>query len=465
MATDVTTMASAPPVLVIVSESADLTASLRAGQREVWRWGVRDAPGAPQDGRRFGGDPTDPETYEWMRVARAVTAVVHMQARDRARAVVAAMRAVREDAAVLILTPGMADAPGDGTMARQGELRDVLRVDIEDELERLEAERRVFCLRAFASGEAVVPILVHPDPDPDAVSAAFAVRALLERTSENMPIVTLRAMTRPENRRMTDLLGVSIVEVTQDELLAFERLVVVDMQPAELCVEHGPRLAVIDHHPIETLLTAEIHDVRPHLGSTATMLTQYLRAHNAQRISASLATALLFGIKTDTDGLTRKVTAEDVEAYAFLQGLADLQMLKRFERPAYPRPAARAFGQALTTMCMDDDVAVAFAGELTPEASHILADLGDFCMGIDNVCWALAAGYVGDELTVSIRHVGHEPGAGELARLLAGADGNGGGHATMARFSVPGARGREWLGDDPAARLLEAARAALETLR
>lgn len=451
-----------PPMLVIVSDGPDPESSLRAGEREVWRWGMPAPADARHDGRRFGGDPSDPGTYAWMRSARAVTAVVNLRDPARARAVVHALRAVRSDAAVLILSSEIPDAPGDGTLSRPGGLRDVLRIDIEDELRRLEAERRVYCLRAFAAQAATVPILVHPDPDPDAVSSAFAVRALLERSPDDMPIVTRRAITRPENRRMSELLGIRIIEVGHDELLAFERLIAVDMQPADLCVAGGPHIAVIDHHPFESCMQAALHDIRPHLGSTATMLTQYFRAMDEQRVGQPLATALLFGIKTDTDGLIRKVTEEDVEAYAFLQERADMAMLRRFERPAYPLDAARAFGMALESLAHHGDMVVAFAGELTAEASHILADLGDFCLGIENVCWALAAGYVDDMLVVSIRHVGGPPGAGELARALAGASGNGGGHGTMARFTVPRARGREWLGDEPARVLLDAALAARE---
>src|SRR5690606_23661854 len=330
-----------PPMLVVVSDGPDLEASLRAGEREVWRWGE---PGADRrDGKRFHGDPTDPATYEWVRGARAVTTVVMLRDHDRARRVVRAIREVRSATAALILASGIPDAPGDGTLARPGELRDVLRIDIEEELLRLEAERRVYCLRNFVSAVETVPILVHPDPDPDAVSSAFAVRALLERTADSMPIVTRRAITRPENRRMTELLGIRVVEVGHDELLAFDRIVAVDTQPGDLCVPGGPELAIIDHHPFEACRSAILHDVRPHLGSTATMLTQYFRAMDEQRVGKVLATALLFGIKTDTDGLTRKVTPEDVEAYAFLQGRADMEVLSRHERPAYPVDAARAF--------------------------------------------------------------------------------------------------------------------------
>ena len=40
-------------------------------------------------------------------------------------------------------------------------------------------------------------------------------------------------------------------------------------------------------------------------------------------------------------------------------------------------------------------------------------------------------------LQIALRHLGGEPGAGELARALAGSDGSGGGHATMARCTLP----------------------------
>ena len=447
------------PKLVLVSDSELLTGS-RAGKREVWRWAGPDDPPAPG---HFQGDPTEAATFEWVRDAQAVTAVIDVQEPGQAQAIARALRTVRDDAAVLILSSAIEDAPGDGTLARAGALRDVLRIDLEDELRRLEAERRVYCLRCFADGAETVPILIHPDPDPDALSSAFAVRVLLGRSAEDTPIITTNAMTRPENRRMAQLLGARIGEVTAGELEALERLIVVDMQPTALCKPGGPRLAVIDHHPIEPSCMTEFHDVRPHIGATATMMTQYLRALDERRINEALATALLYGIKTDTDGLMRHVTEEDVDAYAFLQERANPQMLTRFERPAYPLEAARAFGSALNGLQRADDIVVADVGSLSEEGSHILADLGDFCIGIENVCWAAACGFVGEDFVMTLRHVGAEPGAGELARRIAEGRGSGGGHATMARVTISGSSAREWLGteDDMAAAVLERLQEAL----
>jgi nanoRNase/pAp phosphatase (c-di-AMP/oligoRNAs hydrolase) len=275
-------------------------------------------------------------------------------------------------------------------------------------------------------------------------------------------------MARPENRRMADLLRLRVTEVSMEELRRFERMVVVDVQPPDFG-EDGPRFAVIDHHPLDHRYEADFLDVRPELGATATMLTQYLRADDASRIKPPLATALLYGIRTDTDTLTRGVTPFDVEAYAFLQSLADRRLLLRLERPTYTLDTARAIGNALARLHRKQDVVVAYLGRLGPEEAHSLAVVADFCLAVEQVNWAGACALVGDSFVMPIRHLGMVPGAGELAALLARDGGSGGGHATMARITIPAARAFALNGgsgeEDLAERVLSWMVEAVDTLR
>jgi nanoRNase/pAp phosphatase (c-di-AMP/oligoRNAs hydrolase) len=441
------------PLMIILSESDTLGAELRSPVRDVRRWragGGRDS---------FDGDPADPATYDWVRAAPAVTAVIDLEPATRARDVLAALRSVRPDAAAMLLSSELADVdgPADGTLARPGRLRDILRVDVEEELERLEAERRGYCLRQFAAGEDAVPILIHNDPDPDAISSALAVMKLLGGTPETTPIVTLDAMTRPENRRMAELLRISVTQITRAELMRFDRVITVDTQPDDLQHDGRPRFAVIDHHPPQVGYAAEFSDIRPQYGATATMLTEYLRAADEKLISTGLATALLFGIRTDTDTLIRGVTAADVDAYAWLQTRADVQLVRRFERPSYRHRTACAFGRALAAAEYDDELIVAHVGELEEDESHVLADLADFCLTIENITWVVAAAELDGELILTIRHAGATPGAGRLARAIAELGGDGGGHATMARATLSLERAHDLLNGDadaPAVRRL-----------
>src|SRR5690606_26595037 len=196
-----------------------------------------------------------------------------------------------------ILHDAIDSRPGDGTLARAGRLRDVLRIDLDEELQWLEAERRLYCLRRFADGAAVLPILMHPDPDPDALASAYAARVVLRRAHADAPLVTLAASQRPENRRMEKLLDLNVVEVNEDELRGFDRLLAVDHQPIGLLRPGGPRIAVLDHHPFQPAARFEYADIRPGLGAASSMLTQYLRAEAAAPPSGNLATALLYGIR------------------------------------------------------------------------------------------------------------------------------------------------------------------------
>jgi nanoRNase/pAp phosphatase (c-di-AMP/oligoRNAs hydrolase) len=432
------------PLLLVISEAEDLPAQVRSRDRQVCRW----RPGRTGEGDgTFSGDPTRPACFEWVRDARAVTAVIDLEPAERAREAMAALRAVRPDAAVLLLSAAdaVADARSDGTLARRGDLRRVLRLDLDEELERLEAERRVHCLQQFAAGDDVVPILIHDDPDPDAVSSAMAVVVLLGGSLDRTPIVTFGRSTRPENRRMAELLHVRITEITRAELGRFERVITVDTQPRGLQQDGRPAFAVIDHHPTERSYAAAFADIRPEYGATATIMTEYLRARQEERIGRTLATALLFGIRTDTDALTRGVTGADVDAYGFLQEHADLQLVRRLQRPSFPLGIARAFGAALRDADVDNDLCVACLGELDAEDVHVLADLADFCISIENVTWAVAAAEVAGELVLTLRHTGGGASAGTLARALADGGGSGGGHASMARVALPLELARERL--------------------
>jgi nanoRNase/pAp phosphatase (c-di-AMP/oligoRNAs hydrolase) len=448
------------PLLLIVSDGAELPARARSGTRQLCRWTAH--PDA-DDETGFSGDPTDSACFEWLRDARSVTAVIDLQPVERARAVLHALRSVRPDAAVLLLSADAADLDHehDGTLARGGDLRDVLRIDLDEELERLESERRAFCLRSFAAGEHVVPILIHNDPDPDAVSSAFGIMTLLGGSPDRTPIVTFAQMTRPENRRMADLLHIRVTEITPEELRSFERVITVDTQPRDLQHDGMPRFAVVDHHPPEQSYTAEFLDIRPEYGAAATMVTEYLRASD-RRVGKGLATSLLLGIRTDTDSLTRGVTAADVDAFAYLQERADKQLVRRLQRPSYPMDTARAFGRALDTASSDDDLCVAYLGELDHEQAHALADLADFCLAIENITWVAVGALFDDELVITLRHIGAEPGAGELARALSADGGSGGGHASMGRVMLPRDEAERRLGTLEAEQLPDSIRRLVE---
>lgn len=309
------------------------------------------------------------------------------------------------------------------------------------------ALERVNELRAFVGETERVPILVQEDPDPDGMATALGVRVLLHRIEDDSPIISLGEITRPENRRMAEMLGIRVTRVTPTEVEGFEKVIAVDTQPRGF---RGPppRMAIIDHHPPLDSYPADFADIRPDYGAAATVITEYLRADGESQVHQKLATALLYGIRTDTDTLMRGATAPDVIAYAFLQDRVDQVLLRRVSRASFQPDCVRAFGRALAAVVVEDHVAVAYLGRLLPDEGHILPILAEFCLALESVAWGAAAAVIEDEVALAIRRTGTAgPGAGQVARLLSEEPGKGGGHATMARAALPkkrlGARSEE----------------------
>src|SRR5690606_962107 len=84
--------------------------------------------------------------------------------------------------------------------------------------------------RYFADADRVL-ILLHNEPDPDAMAAGLALRNVLRRTRQTAIIGAMEGVTRPENVRMADLLDIQVETITPEELGAFDRIATVDVQP------------------------------------------------------------------------------------------------------------------------------------------------------------------------------------------------------------------------------------------
>ncbi|MBI3057980.1 MAG: hypothetical protein HYY81_01515, partial [Deltaproteobacteria bacterium] len=118
-------------------------------------------------------------------------------------------------------------------------------------------------------------------------------------------------------------------------------------------------------------------DLRTQYGATSTIFTEYLRAAGMEP-SQRLATALLYGIKSDTLFLERGSQIADLEAFTFLYPFASRAMITRMERPALPREDLEALGRALSRLQADDGVAVIHMGEVKRE--DVIPQMAEFCL-------------------------------------------------------------------------------------
>lgn len=320
---------------------------------------------------------------------------------------------------------------------RLGRLRSLIRDDFDEEFDHLGNLRRVTEIRELLEPREKIAILLQPDPDPDGIACGVALRSLLGRKSTTTPLVSFGAVKRPENLAMVAALGIEVRTVTPAELDEYDGLALVDVQPTVFGENAPPRVTsvdvVIDHHPERAGYEARIRDIRPSYGATSTILTEYVRAAGVE-VRPKLATALLYGIKSDTQLLGRETSGRDIQSFAFLHALHSPALLRRIERPALPVDGLRALGRSLARTRVQDGIHTLVLGRVREDVIPQVADLGLQAEGAE---WSVAAGLVGGDLVFSVRNVGYVRAAGEVVRAVVEGLGVGGGHRTMAKGIIP----------------------------
>ena len=297
--------------------------------------------------------------------------------------------------------------------------------------------------RYFADADRVL-ILLHNEPDPDAMAAGLALRNLLRRTRATAIIGAMQGVTRPENLRMVDLLDIHIETITADEFASFDRIATVDVQPHYF---HGllPRVdLVVDHHPEQAGYTAVFKDIRPEYGSTCTILTEHLRAVDVS-ISERTATAMLYAIKSDTLFFARHTNRSDLDAFTFLFPLADAALIRKMEGAEITLERLEHVTRALATSRLKNQILSAFLGETTRE--DFIPYTADFLLQVEGVKWVIVSGIVGGHFIVSVRNLGYSRNAGEFVKECFGDIGSAGGHRALAKAVVPADRFRAKFGD------------------
>jgi nanoRNase/pAp phosphatase (c-di-AMP/oligoRNAs hydrolase) len=285
---------------------------------------------------------------------------------------------------------------------------------------------------AFNSDDRVLIVIMA---DPDAIASSMALKRLLWRRVASVAVARTNVIKRPDNLALLQFMKMPCFHISEVVLGDYTRLVMVDSQP-----HHQESLVslqfdvIIDHHPLGTYDRAKFIDVRPDYGATATMMTEYLRAAKIKP-SRTLATALFYAIKTDTNNFVRQGQLEDMRAFRFLFPLINQNMISKIENSDINRASLKYFKTALQRVKLRKDTALVYLDKV--DNPDTLVMLADFMMRIRDVNRSIAAGIFKDNLVVIFRVVGSRANAGQMASKALGAFGPAGGHKGMARAEIP----------------------------
>lgn len=278
-------------------------------------------------------------------------------------------------------------------------------------------------------------LLITIDPDPDAIGSALALKRLLWHKVQSCTIGIIRPIRRLNNLTMVRLLKLPLTQLFQGHIPQYTKCAVVDGQPHhnELFRQFAYDL-VIDHHPLSDDIDAPFVDVRPGYGATSTIFTEYLKAAGIKP-SQTLATSLIYGIKTDTRSFERHTTVEDIEAFRQLFSLANHSVLRKIEISDLSLKDLTYFHKAVERKHVVRDRIFVHLDEVT--TADILVEIAEFLLKVHNVSWSIISGVFEGSLIVIVRNDGYRKDAGKLVRRAFGDLGCAGGHQAMARAEVP----------------------------
>ncbi len=395
------------------------------------------------------GDPRRVDTYLKADISPSTCFIVEDNARRSVKKIVSAVRDAGGTLIYLLHTGSRNSKSAEGARAAVNdvthlELAELVRPTLVTELSRSMTRARVQQYQRYFADADKVLILLHNDPDPDALASGLALRNLLRRTKTTAIIGAVQGVTRPENLRMANMLDIHVEQITTGALEDFERVATVDVQPHYF----GGRLTradlVIDHHPEQPGYSAVFKDIRADYGSTSTILTEHLRAVDVN-ISERTATAMLYAIKSDTLFFARHTNRVDLEAFTFLYPLADAALIRKMEGAEITLERMAYVTRASQIGILREQVFSAFIGEAPRE--DFIPYTADFFLQLEDVKWTIVAGIVGEVFIVSVRNLGYSRNAGEFVKRWFGDIGSAGGHRAMAKAVVPMERFRQKFGE------------------
>lgn len=289
-------------------------------------------------------------------------------------------------------------------------------------------------------GKGPALILTHDNPDPDALASGMGL-AVLFKSAFGIPsrLVYSGLIARAENRAVLNLLTPDWQQENSiPDLKRYSAVALVDTQPGagnnRWSADKVPDIVIDHHYPRwESLRPVRYVDVREDIGATSSMIFQYLEAAKIE-VDSPLATALFYGLQTDTRSLARSVSAVDEEIYLKLLSIVDRAKLVRVEQAGLSRDYFRAFHKGLQAARVYGRSVISNLGEI--HRPDLAAEMADVLIRLESARAVLCLGIYDDHLQISLRTEPSGQDAGLIVQKVIGELGKAGGHGTLAGGQV-----------------------------
>jgi nanoRNase/pAp phosphatase (c-di-AMP/oligoRNAs hydrolase) len=219
---------------------------------------------------------------------------------------------------------------------------------------------------------------MHPNPDPDAMSAAMAVESIADSVDTGATLHYPGQIRHQENRAFETVLDLEFDRVESSADLPDTPVVLVDHnEPRGFSgAESVDPVAVVDHHPGGGE-GSQFTDVRTDNGACASIFAEYFEEMDWETVdpdemesledteevlAPDVATGLLYGIQSDTKSLTKGCSTAEFEASAYLYDGIDEDRLDRIANPEVDADVLDTKATAITSREVRSPFAVSDVG-------------------------------------------------------------------------------------------------------
>lgn len=277
-------------------------------------------------------------------------------------------------------------------------------------------------------------ILINADPD--SMASAMALKRIFWKKAKGVFVYRINTIKRADNLAFLKILTVDHRHIRYLKRSKINKWALLDSQPQhhKLFMKQGFDI-IIDHHPVTDPMQANFIDIREDYGANASILTKYLKAGKIEP-SPRLATALFYGIKTDTHNFAWASNPHDMEAFKYLYRFADFRILRKIESSEMKRDMLAKYREAMERLVLVRDIAFVHMERVDNPDTLVL--IADFFMKVAEIQWSIVSAVHQKDLVVILRYAGFHGDAGKTARRVFGRwEGSAGGRRNAARAEIP----------------------------
>lgn len=278
-----------------------------------------------------------------------------------------------------------------------------------------------------------IAIVTPRNPDPDTLAGGVAIQAIADHLGVEAHIRYQDEMGHQENRAFANLLGIDLEVFTDIDTVREEYDTIALLGRLEDL--DGPVEVLFDHETHdEDEPEAEFSDIRTNVASLSTILTKYVQEFD-MAISESVATALLYGIRSETFDFKRETSPADLTAAAYLYPFADHDILEQVESPSLSAETFDVLAEAITSREVQGSHLISNAGFIhTQEA---LAQAAQQLLNLEGITTAAVFGIDDETIHIEAHSKDIRMDIGSILEDAVEEVGEVAGHSTKASATIP----------------------------